>query len=523
MRRRASLMSVVCGLLMLCGLLLATRAALAADPFPNPVSLRPAVEYWRQVFGVWGRDRVALHDDRHLGLVYEVIAVPGAVGESLTESQKAFVAARKNRLKQSLAGLEAALRAGSRLGADQQELLVTITDGAGYAAWRGAAERVRSQRGMRERFKRGLEISGRYDALFRQEFRALGLPEDIAYLPHVESSFQPHARSGVGAVGMWQFMPSAARRYMYMGRAVDERLDPVAAARGAARYLRDAYAALGNWGLAITSYNHGVGGMKRARSEQGTDIGRIVRQYNGPLFGFASRNFYAEFLAVREVIANEARYFPEGVRYLPPLDHERITLTSATTSARLGAAYGLDLATLAELNPAWSHAGRTGRSPFPAGHEVWLPRGTLAGAGSAGRGFAVARVPPKAVPGVARNRAPDGFHTVEDEDTLYAVADAYDLTVIELRALNKLAPGDNRLYPGQRLRVRAAPDTVGAATTTRSGAQAAVRKTHVVSKGDSLMAIARRYQVPMTRLLAMNDLNWHATLKPGQRLLIPAQ
>jgi membrane-bound lytic murein transglycosylase D len=501
------------------------RAALAADPFPNPASLRPAVEYWRQVFGVWGRDKVALHDDRHLGLVYEVIAVPGAVGESLTESQRDFVAQRKNRLKQSLVGLERSLRAKSRLAADQQALLVTITDGAGYAAWQGAAERVRSQRGMRERFKRGLEISGRYDALFRQEFRALGLPEDIAYLPHVESSFQPHARSGVGAVGMWQFMPSAARRYMHMNRAVDERLDPVAAARGAARYLSDAHAALGNWGLAITSYNHGVGGMKRARSEQGSDIGRIVRQYGGPLFGFASRNFYAEFLAVREVIANEARYFPEGVHYLPPLDHERITLTRATTSARLGAAYGLDLATLAELNPAWSYAGRTGRSPFPAGHEVWLPRGTLARSGTAGRAFAVARVLPKAAPGVARNRAPDGFYTVETEDTLYAIADAYDLTIAELRALNKLGAGENRLYPGQRLRVRA-PES-GAAkggTAAQSANRAPVaRQTHVVNKGDSLMAIARRYQVPMTRLLAMNELTWHATLKPGQRLLIPAQ
>jgi membrane-bound lytic murein transglycosylase D len=69
----------------------------------------------------------------------------------------------------------------------------------------GAAMRVRSQRGIRERFKHGLEISRRYDRQFRKIFRDAGLPEDLAYLPHVESSFQPAAKSSAGAVGMWQF------------------------------------------------------------------------------------------------------------------------------------------------------------------------------------------------------------------------------------------------------------------------------------------------------------------------------
>jgi membrane-bound lytic murein transglycosylase D len=259
------------------------------------------------------------------------------------------------------------------LTAEQRKLRQKIESGGGTVY--GSADRVRSQRGVRERFRRGLEVSGRYDATFRDIFRRYGLPEDLAYLPHVESSFQLNARSSVGAAGVWQFMPSTGRQYMVVGNDIDERLDPVVAAGAAARYLRDAHRRLGSWPLALTSYNHGVGGMMRARDRYGDDIARIVADYDGRYFGFASRNFYAQFLAARHVIHNADRYFPDGVRLDPPLDDQPVVLRSDTYAADLARRYGVSVSTLAERNLAWREPVRTGRRPVPAGTTVWVPQG----------------------------------------------------------------------------------------------------------------------------------------------------
>ena len=87
-------------------------------------------------------------------------------------------------------------------------------------------------------------------------------------------------------------------------------LDPFASAIGAANYLSSAYSKLGDWPAAITSYNHGIGGMKRAQNQVGRNFARIVNTYDGPAFGFASRNYYAQFLAAREIANNTVQYFP---------------------------------------------------------------------------------------------------------------------------------------------------------------------------------------------------------------------
>jgi len=275
-----------------------------------------------------------------------------------------------------LTQIEAAKGLEKRLGIEA--LIETALGMQNIDAIAGASDRLRSQRGLRERFKRGLEISGRYDAAFRQAFREAGLPEDLAYLPHVESSFQNHAASSVGAVGMWQFMPGTARQFMMMNAAVDERRDPVASAQGAARYLGKAHNRLDSWPLAITSYNHGVGGMARAKEAWGDDIAAIVRNYSGKGFGFASRNFYAEFLAARNIARNPQRFFPEGLSYQAPLNQDRIRLRQTVAAHTLANYYEVNLGELTILNRAWNPPAQSGRIPLPAGTMVWLPAGTMA-------------------------------------------------------------------------------------------------------------------------------------------------
>ncbi len=291
--------------------------AMYSGVFPKAADLEPAVDFWRKTYAVWQRSEVAFHDDRYLDVIYEVITLPGYVAEGLTSQQKQVMEERRDFWKNRLSILESKLRYNATLDAYDRQLIANL-EGSGRtlnSILAGASERVRSQRGTRERFKRGLEISGRYNLQFRKLFRDAGLPEELAYLPHVESSFQPAARSSAGAVGMWQFTKGAAQTFMPGNNKVDRRLDPFASAYGAVRYLSYAYDKLGDWPSALTSYNHGIGGMKRAHNQMGRDFVRIVREYDGPAFGFASRNYYAQFLAAREICNNPMAFFPEGVRY----------------------------------------------------------------------------------------------------------------------------------------------------------------------------------------------------------------
>lgn len=346
--------------------------------FPRPSELEPQIAFWRNVYGVWKRSQVVLHDDRCLNLIYEIIDLPGAIDDGYTPSQQELLNDRRGYWKYRLSELERKVDSRMTLDVSDQNLAAYIAKNAGTGgALAGASQRLRAQRGLRERFKRGLEISGRYDSLMKRVFRQSGLPEDLAYLPHVESSFQAHARSSAGAVGIWQFTLAAARTFMNVDAALDERLDPVASARGAARYLSHAHSKLGSWPLAITSYNHGIGGMQRARDRFGDDFLGILKHYDHPQFGFASRNFYAEFLAARDVATHPEHFFPEGIRYEEPLNWDRVVLRQDVPVSAIAHYYATEKWQLIAMNVAWTEAAKTDRVPLPAGTEVWLPPGTL--------------------------------------------------------------------------------------------------------------------------------------------------
>ncbi|MCU0833844.1 MAG: transglycosylase SLT domain-containing protein [Chromatiaceae bacterium] len=475
--------------------------------------IAPNVDFWTKVYGVWGRDQAALYDDEYLAVVYEVIQLPTGGQGSYAGAQRDLIDARKASVQNRLRHVERKVASGERLSGDEKTLYNQLTEAGGSTAIIGAADRVRVQRGIREKFRRGLEISGRYDDAFRDIFRAKGLPEDLAYLPHVESSFQLNARSGVGAGGVWQFMPATGRLYMQVGHAVDERYDPVIAAQGAAQYLANAHDRLGSWPLAVTSYNHGVGGMQRAKDMYGQDFGAIARRYKGPAFGYSSRNFYSQFLAAREVAGNSRKYFPEGVAYEKPISSDRLVLRHSLPAHHVAAHYGVSVDRLADLNPAWRSPARAGSAPLPAGTTVWLPSGStqrvaghpeplpvmiakaepprpvvapaqprtvkVAATSSQAKAVKVAATSPgakavkvaasssqpKAAKVPAKGKEPQSskvaaakkpavkHHVVQPNETLYRVAVRYEISVDELKRINRLPANDNTIRPGQRLRV----------------------------------------------------------------------
>jgi membrane-bound lytic murein transglycosylase D len=426
-------------------LLLVTFSGLASadELFPQPAELQPDVDFWVDVFTTYSNDEGVLHDNRHLGVVYERLAIPEKT--SRRERQR-----RVEKRRKVLQGVLRSLGSGKRdnLTAEEARVLALWPANVSNQMLRDAAGRIRYQQGLRDRFEDGLRRSGRWRDHVNAEFSALNVPIEIAALPHVESSYNPNARSHVGASGIWQFTRSTGRRFMRVDHVVDERNDPFTATRAAGRLMAYNYSITGNWPMAITAYNHGLGGVRRAMRQYGdTAYVDIFRQYNGRTFGFASRNFYVAFLAAKEVDQNVAKYFP-GLVFETPTKYSVTKLPSYVSVAGLTKAMGVTQTRLAQHNPALQATVWQESKYVPKGYELRYPS---AGLQQPLAGL-VASLPADAV---FTKQLPDMFHRVARGDTLSQIAETYGTRVSILAALNNL----NSRYSiraGQQLRLPAA-------------------------------------------------------------------
>jgi membrane-bound lytic murein transglycosylase D len=166
---------------------------------------------------------------------------------------------------------------------------------------------------------------------------------------------------------------------MRINNVVDERRDPLIASQAAAQFLKANYERLGTWPLAITAYNHGPGGLAAAVDElDTTDIGVIIKYYKGSRFGFASRNFYPEFLAALLIEKNFESYFGPLLTEAPVV-HDEITVelpVPLRTAARFA---GTDEEELIFLNPALGSSVQAGNASVPRGYDLRIPSGASAG------------------------------------------------------------------------------------------------------------------------------------------------
>jgi membrane-bound lytic murein transglycosylase D len=300
------------------------------SPFPVPAGLEPAIEFWKKVFSEYSSAQLVYFDPDEMSRIYEVVEV----GE-------------ENRTNEYINGERARVAAAHGVDID----------------------RVKAQRGIKERTAAGIKRSGRYLTQIQQIFRERGLPHELTYLPIVESSYDIEARSSVGALGIWQFMPRTGREYMRVGGGIDERRDPLESSRAAASYLKQAYDYLGSWPLAITSYNYGQAGMARAVAEVGSDnLVDLIQKYNHRYWGFAPKQFYAEFLAAVDVGTNYKQYFP-GLELDLAVEIKEVEVTGRTTVATLISLSGLSRDDFLGWNPALSPATRW----VPAGFRVKVP------------------------------------------------------------------------------------------------------------------------------------------------------
>jgi membrane-bound lytic murein transglycosylase D len=457
------------------------------DLFPRPPELEQDIRFWTRVYTEIDNNHGFIHDSDHLNVVYETIALPNNLDRQAIKDREQYYQAIL---------LQLANGKRRNLTKEEQRVLALWPRNVSNEDLYAAASRIRFQRGQSNRFREGLIRAGTYKPFILKTLDSLDLPRELAVLPHVESSFNPAAYSHAGAAGLWQFTRSTGRRFLRIDHLVDERLDPFQATVAAAQLLKYNYEIAGTWPLAITAYNHGISGMRRAKEQVGTsDIVTIRQHYKSPTFGFASRNFYVAFLAALEVDTKAKHYFgffqPDK-----PKKSEIVELANFVHINSLQRVLGLDQATLRESNPALLSAIWNGKKYVPRGYKLRVPctpscRGT------------------KVVTYLASwerfdKQAPDRFHQVQRGQTLSRIAQRYGIKVHELAELNGLSnPYTIRI--GQRLRL---PLPV------------AVAKGYIVQHGDTLSGIAHRFGVALQTLLKANGITDKHQIYVGQHLQV---
>jgi membrane-bound lytic murein transglycosylase D len=346
--------------------------------FPAPPELESGVRFWIDVFTRYSRDQILLHDMDEPGRIYAIVDVTGLSPDIRSQKQEREKKAtdERDRISDRLKRL-ADRDAGDTLGTDEEKrLLALFGPPPTPEVLRRSAERIRPQSGLRESFLDGLVRSGRYLGEIRRIFRENGLPEALVYLPHVESSFNYLAMSKAGAAGAWQFTRSTGRLFMTVDDAIDERFDPLLSAEAAARLLKHNYESTGRWPLAVTAYNHGLVSIRKAMRELNTDdLMEIIHAYEAKPFGFASKNFYAEFLAAVRVASDPETYFGSFVPS-PPDRFEVVELPLPLKLDTVKRVFAADVDTLAALNPAFRKTVLRGEKEIPRGYALRLPAST---------------------------------------------------------------------------------------------------------------------------------------------------
>ena len=309
-------------------------------------------------------------------------------------------------------------------------------------------------------FEQHLERSGRFIGLFRKILAEEGLPEDLAYLPLIESGFQEHAVSPARATGLWQLMEGTSQRYgLKTNFWLDERRDPEKSTRAAAMYLRELYEEFGDWQLVLAAYNAGLGRIQRDMRSTGANNFWALSRYG--TLKKETRDYVPKFFASLKIARMPERYGFRNINYSSPLKFDTVTVPSRTDLSVIAHLCDVSYEEIKALNP---ELRRGCTPPGVRNYRVHIPRG-------------------KARIFTAR----------------------YAQLPIEERVIH-MAP---------KTKARAI-----AAASHPQPAKKMVTSTYTVRQGDTLSQIAQRFNVGKNELQHWNSLHTKRALRTGQRLNI---
>lgn len=350
--------------------------------FPIPEIVQKQVTFWEKIFYNYPSHAVIIHDTHFPSYIIDIIDF-----RLLATQKKKRIpsrAARDRITKSYIDRYNLALKRFRRMGkiairfGPIERRIFNV-----YKRERASLERlyhhpikIRGQGGLADEFITAANRAQQYLPYMEAIFKKAGLPVEITRLAFVESMFNLKAKSKVGASGVWQFMPGTAKQFMHINKLVDERNAPLKATVGAAKLIKQNYRSLKSWPLAITAYNHGKGGMLKAVRRVGSRrIGDIIKLYRSSSFGYASRNFYSEFIAASKTYN---KLLSEGVVKKPinPPKPVALVLPKRLSVAQILKFTPLNKATLAKYNSCLrKNAFRQYRfKKLPKNYRIFVPK-----------------------------------------------------------------------------------------------------------------------------------------------------
>jgi membrane-bound lytic murein transglycosylase D len=342
----------------------------------------------------------------------------------------------------------------------------------------------------------------------RRIFKEEGVPQDIAWLAQVESSWSPLARSWAAAVGIWQFIPETGARYgLRQDYWLDERSSFEKATRAAARYLKwlaDRYA--GNWELAMAAYNTGEGRIDKAIARSGyADFWEI---YQRGLIPLETRNYVPNILATI-IIAKNPEQWGFSVKPEPPLAYEYVVVNNAVSLGLVADACDASYDYLQALNPEL----KRGVTPAGIQHALRVPT-------NKGKQLEtmLKLIPPD-------KRTSWRLQAAQSDDTFATIARRTGVSETTLAAVNggELKPGQKVISPsGTAVRNVAVVAPKGAMSAGVASGSARIIA-YTVKSRETLSDIAARYGVSVRDIAALNRISPSARLRAGQVVRVPAR
>lgn len=407
------------------------------DAFAIPKGMEEQVKFWIDIYTKYNTQQGVLHDSEYVEIVYEMLDFAAIDDSPLLNSVQREAAKEK---LVNMARDKAIERLNRFAKAADEDPNWSAEDKRIFAAFKKVNEpnkfinatsskRIRFQGGLSDRMKNAIFLSGRYIEEMEKIFQENALPKELVRIIFVESSFNIFARSKVGASGLWQIMSYTGRGSLRMNQAVDKRNHPMEATRFAAKLLRSNYNMLESWPLAVTGYNHGPTGVKRIAEKNKTrDLAKLVdSDHVTKSFGFASRNFYATFLAALTVEQNANQYFNE-IKWSTPLEQRDWLTDRALKWKQVVKWFDGDDLRAQVFNP---HIQTLARE-----NKVGIPKGTLLHIPSSKYNEVLTSMGIK--PKEVEKKTPKQFYRVEKGDTLKTIADRFNIDVLSLKQKNSL-------------------------------------------------------------------------------------
>jgi len=515
------------------------------------------VKFWINIFAKYDVHQIVLHDREYLNIVYEVIDLSEEFkdGKYTTKQRSKIIENCRSKYVDILSNLEMYGGMGEDLNQEEYRIFELFKNIDKKNKFYVAKRNIRAQQGLKGKFIEGLINQGGYIKKIKEILREEDVPIEISILPHIESSFNANAKSRYGAVGIWQFTSRTGRSYLRINQFVDERKDPFASTRAIAKLFRSNYERLRSWPLAILAHNYGVNGIERAvKKLNTTDVSTIITKYETKKFGFASKNFYPEFIAVLEVEKNYKMYFGE-LNIKDELNLESIQLTKNTSVTKLLEVFSIERDFFKELNPHINNSVYLSNGYVPSRTIIYLPyeqyytyRGdyeTLKENVSIKERTVV--IPEKEQIALKDgtfkgsdlsiykdNEINDFFYIyVNPEETIWNYAIWSGVSVNSIKKINNLR-GSNSLRPLQKIKIPLVQENQQKFEEERKKYHRKMEEEffkihrienlmeHTVQKGENIWGICYQvYGVPLWLISKYNDLEKLIKIKPGDIVIIP--